>query len=417
VPEALAIMERLKPRLEVRHRSYVESRLAKYISSSPGRRKDAPAAFDLSSKMYLNGPFSPPQLNSPLPHDIDSRNLALDIARQEYEKREREKRERRLREARNTGGVILDHTGREILRVGTPAAPDFPYKRIFGGPPPFETPGQRAARQAREEKEDDEDLIETIKAISMGIDPTTLPPRGSRTSYQFPDFSKRDSISAYDFEGFPQEPPSPVTMEPTAGRWTASYPAVPKPQHISPPPYSPAATPLLPPPPPPPPKIPSVPAPPPKIRESPPAPALTLADATHSKDFSTPATLESGEPLRTMFLPSTLRQTFLALAEPNTNANLETCGILCGTLIQNALFVSRLVIPEQEATSDTCATKDEEAFFEYCNREELMVLGWIHTHPSQTCFMSSVDLHTHAGYQLMMKESIAIVCAPSKNPS
>jgi hypothetical protein len=31
--------------------------------------------------------------------------------------------------------------------------------------------------------------------------------------------------------------------------------------------------------------------------------------------------------------------------------------------------------------------------------------------------MSSRDLHTHCGYQIMMPESIAIVCAPTKNPS
>jgi STAM-binding protein len=30
--------------------------------------------------------------------------------------------------------------------------------------------------------------------------------------------------------------------------------------------------------------------------------------------------------------------------------------------------------------------------------------------------MSSVDLHTHVGYQIMLPEAIAIVCAPSKKP-
>lgn len=34
------------------------------------------------------------------------------------------------------------------------------------------------------------------------------------------------------------------------------------------------------------------------------------------------------------------------------------------------------------------------------------------THPTQTAFLSSVDLHTHCAYQLMMAEAIAIVCAP-----
>lgn len=130
--------------------------------------------------------------------------------------------------------------------------------------------------------------------------------------------------------------------------------------------------------------------------------------------FKPSAYLENGTPLRTIFLPPDLRSQFLSLALPNTRANLETCGVLCGTLISNALFVSKLVIPDQESTSDTCETVNEDRLFEVVDGEDLMVLGWIHTHPTQTCFMSSRDLHTHAGYQAMMPESIAIVCAPSK---
>lgn len=37
------------------------------------------------------------------------------------------------------------------------------------------------------------------------------------------------------------------------------------------------------------------------------------------------------------------------------------------------------------------------------------------THPTQTAFLSSVDLHTHCSYQLMLQEAIAIVCAPKHN--
>lgn len=129
------------------------------------------------------------------------------------------------------------------------------------------------------------------------------------------------------------------------------------------------------------------------------------------------AYLENGNPLRTVFLPPTLRTEFLHHAVSNTRANLETCGMLCGTLISNALFISALIIPEQISTSDTCETVNETAFFDYCMQEEYLMLGWIHTHPTQTCFMSSRDVHTHCGYQTMMAESIAIVCAPSKNPS
>lgn len=130
--------------------------------------------------------------------------------------------------------------------------------------------------------------------------------------------------------------------------------------------------------------------------------------------FKPSAYLENGKPLRTIFLPPDLRLQFLSIASANTRANLETCGILCGTVISNALFVSKLVIPDQESTSDTCETINESELFDYCDAEDLMVLGWIHTHPTQTCFMSSRDLHTHCGYQVMMPESIAIVCAPSR---
>lgn len=31
-------------------------------------------------------------------------------------------------------------------------------------------------------------------------------------------------------------------------------------------------------------------------------------------------------------------------------------------------------------------------------------------------FMSSVDLHTHSGYQSMLPEAFAVVCAPKSKP-
>ena len=130
--------------------------------------------------------------------------------------------------------------------------------------------------------------------------------------------------------------------------------------------------------------------------------------------FAATAQLENGTALRTIFLPSTLRTTFLRLAYKNTQANLETCGFLAGTLMKNAFFVSKLVVPSQTATSDTCEMTNESELFDYVDASDLMILGWIHTHPSQTCFMSSRDLHTHAGYQMMLAESVAVVCAPSK---
>ncbi|KAI5249134.1 JAB1/MPN domain-containing protein [Aureobasidium subglaciale] len=154
-----------------------------------------------------------------------------------------------------------------------------------------------------------------------------------------------------------------------------------------------------------------------KANAPPPPPKQDLSNS-QSYTFQQAAYTENGTPLRTLFLPTALRTSFVALAHPNTSSNLETCGILCGTLISNALFISHLVIPDQTATSDTCETTDvgETELFDHVDNEGLMVCGWIHTHPTQTCFLSSRDLHTSVGYQVMLPESVAIVCAPSKSP-
>lgn len=145
----------------------------------------------------------------------------------------------------------------------------------------------------------------------------------------------------------------------------------------------------------------------------------SAAPKTASKiTFKPNAFTEGGTPLRTVFLPPTLRTTFLNHAHANTARNLETCGILCGTVISNALFISYLVIPDQTSTSDTCDTTEEgdNELFDFCDGNDLLVCGWIHTHPSQSCFLSSRDLHTSSGYQVMLPEAIAIVCAPRQNP-
>lgn len=173
----------------------------------------------------------------------------------------------------------------------------------------------------------------------------------------------------------------------------------------------------------------SKPTPPPKL----PTPS-TLTSPT--PQFSTRAHLESSHPLRTIFLPSTLRPSFLRLAAHNTAANTETLGLLAGTLARNALFVTHLVLPAQRGTSDTCEMLDEAGLLAWLDGdaaamgagaggaraeaapgEPLMVLGWVHTHPTQTAFMSSRDLHTHCWYQAQMAESVALVCAPSREPS
>ena len=54
---------------------------------------------------------------------------------------------------------------------------------------------------------------------------------------------------------------------------------------------------------------------------------------TSSSYLLTIAYLENGQDLRSVFIPSTLRERFLKIVEQNTQKNLETCGILCGVLV------------------------------------------------------------------------------------
>ncbi|OLY77787.1 STAM-binding protein [Smittium mucronatum] len=126
---------------------------------------------------------------------------------------------------------------------------------------------------------------------------------------------------------------------------------------------------------------------------------------------------KSGVVNRPVILPARLCSVFLDYAKANTKANLETCGILCGTIDNGIIKTTMLIIPQQTATSDTCTTEKEEEILMLTSEHDLIVLGWIHTHPSQSCFMSSIDLHTHCSYQLMLPEAIAIVCSPKFEPS
>ncbi|CAE6364853.1 unnamed protein product [Rhizoctonia solani] len=121
--------------------------------------------------------------------------------------------------------------------------------------------------------------------------------------------------------------------------------------------------------------------------------------------------------LRQVLLPEEVIQKFMSIAKPNTLRRTETCGLLLGKARGAGFAVTTLLIPRQRGTSDTCEMIEEELILDFQETRGLITLGWIHTHPTQSCFMSSMDLHTHSGYQASLKEAFAIVCAPSSSPN
>lgn len=126
---------------------------------------------------------------------------------------------------------------------------------------------------------------------------------------------------------------------------------------------------------------------------------------------------DSGEAMRRLCVPRSVVPRFLALAEHQSARGRETCALLMGREHRGVLHVTDLVAPPQTGEPDSCLAEGEELLVGYQEEHGLLTLGWIHTHPSQSCFLSSLDLHTQAAYQALLPEAIAIVCALQHSPS
>ena len=115
-------------------------------------------------------------------------------------------------------------------------------------------------------------------------------------------------------------------------------------------------------------------------------------------------------------IPFDLPSTFSTIAKTNTAKGIETCGILLGfQQSSDSFLITCVLIPNQVGTFDTCETIGlaEEKILSYALTNDLVCLGWIHTHPTQSCFLSSVDMHTTLSYQRMLSNAVAIVVAPT----
>ncbi|XP_041011054.1 AMSH-like ubiquitin thioesterase 2 isoform X9 [Juglans microcarpa x Juglans regia] len=139
---------------------------------------------------------------------------------------------------------------------------------------------------------------------------------------------------------------------------------------------------------------------------------ITVADSEHGHSKLYDESMTS-KILRDVHIPTRLMEDFLELSKDNTDKDLETCGILGASLEEGVFYATTLIIPKQESTSSSCQAINEEEVFAIQNEQSLFPVGWIHTHPSQTCFLSSVDVHTQYSYQVMVPEAFAIVMAPT----
>jgi STAM-binding protein len=94
--------------------------------------------------------------------------------------------------------------------------------------------------------------------------------------------------------------------------------------------------------------------------------------------------------------------------QQNTRSNIETCALLGGRLENdNNISVISLVVPKQTGDANKVEMLNEEEYLFYMLEKDLLCLGWIHSHPQQTCFLSSIDVHTQLGYQVRASAVLA----------
>jgi len=119
--------------------------------------------------------------------------------------------------------------------------------------------------------------------------------------------------------------------------------------------------------------------------------------------------------LRTVVIPGNLSEAFLAVAKQNSDRGVETLGTLGGHLSKNRFVISHLLIPRQVGKSDSCTMEGLEDVWDVHDKENIIFLGWVHTHPAYSVFLSSVDMHNQYEWQHMLPEALAIVCSIKDN--
>jgi len=146
------------------------------------------------------------------------------------------------------------------------------------------------------------------------------------------------------------------------------------------------------------------------------------APSTSSPPPSVPSFDRSAKPvisaptgLRKVVVPGNLSEAFLAVAKHNSDRGLETLGTLGGNLSKNRFVISHLLIPRQVGKSDSCTMEGLEDVWDVHDKENIIFLGWVHTHPAYSVFLSSVDMHNQYEWQHMLPEALAIVCSIKDN--
>ena len=111
-----------------------------------------------------------------------------------------------------------------------------------------------------------------------------------------------------------------------------------------------------------------------------------------------------------------------ALTYANSNLSkrewVEVIGLLTGHMKQEGTPLEHLIVedywPVDQGDAVSVEIVDQKVFTEIFHKKESdqFIIGWAHSHPSYTPFLSDDDFRTHLRYQTFWNKSIALVIDP-----
>ncbi len=111
-----------------------------------------------------------------------------------------------------------------------------------------------------------------------------------------------------------------------------------------------------------------------------------------------------------------------ALTYANSNLSkkewVEVIGLLTGQMIKEGTILEQLIVedywPVDQGDAVSVEIVDQKIFTDIFHKKESnqFIIGWAHSHPSYTPFLSGDDFQTHLRYQTFWNKSIALVIDP-----
>ena len=111
----------------------------------------------------------------------------------------------------------------------------------------------------------------------------------------------------------------------------------------------------------------------------------------------------------------TLTKSFKEYVEKTLDPDMEAVAMICADSKEfergGDIVITSLVFPDQVSDENGVQPDLNPEYISIVEEKGLVAIGWIHSHPHQTCYFSSVDMHAHHALQASIPYSFGIVYA------